>query len=105
MTILVVYLLTNIFCVVLAREVVAKLWFGIVGIYTGITYSVYVFQPDLFSILNIRVLGDRVSEVGLFLTFSISCNFLVYFLLSRSKFGYAIIDLKLRKRPKVAYFL
>ena len=46
-----------------------------------------------------------MSEVGLFLTLSMWCNFLVYFLLSRSKFGYSIIDLKLRRRPKFTLFL
>lgn len=105
MIILGIYLITIVLCVILAKQVMAKLWFGMVGIYTGITYSVYVLRPDLFSILRIGVLGDNISEVGFFFTLSMWCNFLVYFLLSRSKFGYSVIDLKLRKRPKVVYFL
>lgn len=105
MIILGIYLITIALCVILSKEIMAKLWFGMVGIYTAITYSVYVLRPELFSILNIGVLGDSMSEVGLFLTLSMWCNFLVYFLLSRSKFGYSIIDLKLRRRPKIRYFL
>ena len=100
-----VYLISIVLCVILSKETMGKVWFGTIGIYTAITYSVYVLRPDLFSILNISVRGDSVFEVGLFLTLSMWCNFLVYFLLSRSKFGYSIIDLKLRRRPKLKYFL
>ena len=105
MIILGIYLVTIVLCVIFSKEIMAKLWFGLIGVYTAITYSVYIFQPDLFSILKIRVIGDRVSEVGLFLTLSLCCNFLVYYLLSRSRFGYSFIDLQLRRRRKVAYFL
>ena len=105
MIILGIYLVTIVLCVIFSKEIMAKLWFGLIGVYTAITYSVYIFQPDLFSILKIGVIGDRVSEVGLFLTLSLWCNFLVYSLLSRSRFGYSFIDLQLRRRRKVAYFL
>jgi len=86
------------------RSVTAQIWFLFIGIYTVFTYGTYVFRPDLFSLINITVDGDKSTELGLFLILSVLCNFLFYVWFSRSKFISRRVVLRQTKRSQKKLF-
>ena len=86
------------------RSITAQFWFLFIGIYTVFTYGTYVFRPDLFSLINITVDGDKSTELGLFLILSVLGNFLFYVWFSRSKFISRRVVLRQTKRPQKKLF-
>lgn len=94
MSLLILYILLIFFIVLFSKGFIVKTWFLFTGIYTSITFGVYSFAPDLFSLINVEVTGVHREQIGYFLILSVIANYFFYLLFSLSNKNTSIIDLK-----------